>query len=71
MKLQGKVVKLESGTEFTDKIERVYIKLSEGGISMYNTFAVPNVNHYKIDDDIVIDVSLGITTMKELTRAAS
>ena len=68
MKLQGKVVKLESGTEFTDKIERVYIKLSEGGGSMYGTFSIPNVDRLDLEDEVDIHVS---PVVKELTRAAS
>jgi len=68
MKLTGKVVKLEAGSEFNDKHDRVYIRVKEGGGSMYNTFCVPNdVNELTLDSEVEIVIS----TVKQLSRAAS
>jgi hypothetical protein len=68
MKLTGKVIKLESGSEFIDKQERVYVRLIEGGDSLYNTFRVPNVDSLMLDDTLTIEVSI---VKAQLARSAS
>jgi hypothetical protein len=71
MKLTGKVIKVESGSEFTDKQERIYVKLIEGGDSLYNTFRVPNFG-YKLNDEVSVQVELvELDELKEIARAAS
>ena len=69
MKLTGKVVKVESGSEFTDKLERVYIRVDQQGEFIgdpYSTFRVPN-DGYSLDQNVDIYIS---PVVKEL-RAAS
>jgi len=70
MKLTGKVVKIESGSEFTDKLERAYIRVDQQGEftgDPYSTFRVPN-DGYILDQ--TLDIYIG-PVVKQLSRAAS
>ena len=70
MKLSGRVVKLESGSEFVDKLERVYIKVDQQGEftgDPYSTFRVPN-DGFVLNQELSIYIS---PVVKELSRAAS
>ena len=73
MKLQGKVIKLESGSEFTDGLERVYVKILDGDKDTpysdpYQVFRTVNTDQLQLDDDVSVHVS---PVVKELSRAAS
>jgi len=52
MKLTGKVVKIESGEDYLDKIERVTIRFNEGD-GMYRELRVPNTDDYKLNEQVV------------------
>lgn len=60
MKLTGKVVKIESGSQFTDKQQRVVIRFKDAEGSMYDSLRVVNSNNYNIDDEIEMELSLAI-----------
>ena len=59
MKLTGKVVKVESGSEFADKQQRVIIRFNESS-GMYDSLRVVNSNNYAIDDEIEMELSLAM-----------
>jgi len=73
MKLTGKVVKIESGNEFVDGVQRVYVRVANGDKdSMYSVLRVPN-HHvvgylFSIDDEIELEL---LPAQKQLSRAAS
>jgi hypothetical protein len=60
MKLTGKVVKIESGSQFTDKQQRVVIRFKDAEGSMYDSLRVVNSNNYDIDDEIEMELSLAM-----------
>jgi len=63
MKLTGKVVKIESGSQFTDKQQRVLIRFNEAESGMYDSLRIINSDDYEIDDDI--EVELHAVILKE------
>jgi len=60
MKLTGKVVKIESGSQFTDKQQRVLIRFNEVEAGMYDSLRVVNYNSYQIDDEVEMEVCLAM-----------
>jgi len=65
MKLTGKVVTIESGDSYTDKIERIVIRFKEAD-SCYRDLRIPNTDEYELNDLVEFNVSL-----LQLSRAAS
>jgi len=65
MKLTGKVVTIESGDSYTDKIERIVIRFKEAD-SCYRDVRIPNLGDYELNDPV--EASLGVVA---LSRAAS
>lgn len=60
MKLTGTIVKVASGRNEADKLERVTIRVNESTSSMFNEFVVPNVDELKLDDEVDLNVQLGV-----------
>ena len=68
MKLTGKVIKVESGDDYGDKIERITIRFNEGD-GMYKELRLPNLDGYKLNEQIL--VSLAPQSAMQNLRAAS
>ena len=71
MKLTGKVVKVETGKDYSDKVPRAYVEMNETGTAYrgtYDTFRFPNHDRLSIDDEVELEISL---VVKQLSRAAS
>lgn len=58
MKLTGKVVKVESGSQFTDKRQRVLVRVKEARDSFNNSLELINEEGWSLDDEIEIFVFL-------------
>ena len=56
MKLTGKVVKIESRSQFVDKQQRVLIRFNEAESGMYDSLRIINGDNYEIDDDIEVEL---------------
>ena len=68
MKLTGKVVKVESGDDYGDKIERITIRFNEGD-GFYKELRLPNLDGYILNESVVVTLAPQVT--KQLSRAAS
>jgi len=64
MKLTGKVVKVESGSMFGDKQQRVLIRFNEAENGMYDSLRVINSN-YRIDDEVEMELSLAMPYLEK------
>jgi hypothetical protein len=63
MKLTGKVVRVESGTEFTDGKSRLSIKVGDEG--MFGTFRVINEDLLSLDDRVTVHIGAADVTRAE------
>ncbi len=57
MKLTGKVIKIESGSQYVDKRQRIVIKVGEAGNAFRSLLEVPNEPEpfsLKLDDEVEI-----------------
>lgn len=55
MKLQAKVIRIESGGSYKDNLPRVTIRI-EGGETMYCSFMVANEDNFALDDELEVTV---------------
>ena len=56
MKLTGKVVKVESASQFIDKVERIHIRINEAD-NMFCELRLRNLACLKLDDEVEIEVN--------------
>lgn len=61
MKLTGKVIEIKSGSESTDKHERVTMRLSPGPGRCAAVLILPNDEGWKLDDPVEVSISMGLT----------
>jgi hypothetical protein len=60
MKLTGKVVKIESASQFADKQQRILIRFKEAENGLYDSLRVTNSSNYQIDDEVEMELSLAM-----------
>jgi hypothetical protein len=56
MKLTGQVIKVESGSQFVDKKERVTVKFNEADGSMYSELRFLNTEGWELDRLLVMEI---------------
>jgi hypothetical protein len=55
MKLTGTVIRIDSGTEYTDGLQRARIKIYTGS-GMGNELSVINANGLSLDDEVEVSI---------------
>jgi len=60
MKLTGKVITIESGDSYNDKLERIVIRFKEAD-SCYRDIRIPNLGDYELNDPV--EASLGVVAV--------
>jgi len=55
MKLTGKVVKVESASQFIDKVERIHIRINEAD-NMFCELRLRNLAHLMLDEELNLEV---------------
>jgi hypothetical protein len=66
MKLTGKVVTIESGDSYTDKLERIVIRFDQAD-SCYRDVRIANTDGYYLNDIVEVNTVL----LPKVARAAS
>ena len=57
MKLTGKIVRIDSGSDYTDGQPRAFIQIGKD-TGMYGMFRFPNLQGYDLDDQIEIELQV-------------